>query len=75
MKTLTLKYSLPKLFLQKFGVTRVDLYTTAYDLWTITGYTGQDPEVGLSSNIYLLAVDNAVTPKPVRFAFGISLNF
>jgi TonB-linked SusC/RagA family outer membrane protein len=75
MKTLTLKYSLPKLFLQKLSLTKVDLYVTTYDLWTITGYTGQDPEVGLSDEIYMLAVDKAVTPKPIRLAFGILLNF
>ena len=75
MKTLTLKYSLPKAFIQKAGITRVDVYATAYDLLTLTKYKGQDPEVGISGNIYLLAQDKAVTPKPIRVAFGVSLNF
>jgi TonB-linked SusC/RagA family outer membrane protein len=72
LKTLTIKYSIPKVFVNKLGITRADVYATAYDLWTITGYTGQDPEVGIKNN---LAYDNAVTPKPVRVAGGFLINF
>jgi TonB-linked SusC/RagA family outer membrane protein len=75
MKTLTLKYTLPKLFSEKLNINRMDIYITAYDLWTITGYTGQDPEVNLSSSVYMLAQDKATTPKPIRVALGFSLKF
>jgi TonB-linked SusC/RagA family outer membrane protein len=75
MKTITLKYILPKLFTAKAGISRMEVYITAYDLWTLTGYTGQDPEVNLSTSVYMLAKDNAITPKPIRVAAGFSLNF
>lgn len=75
LKTLSLKYSVPKKLIQKWGVDRLDLWMTAYDLFTWTNYTGQDPEVSLSSNIYMLSVDNSSTPKAKRYALGITLNF
>lgn len=78
LKTLTLKYSLPRKFLDRYGVERVDAYTTMYDLFTWTSYTGQDPEVPLSRDdgvAYLIAKDKSYTPKPVRIAFGLNLNF
>ncbi|GAO28402.1 TonB-dependent receptor [Geofilum rubicundum JCM 15548] len=78
LKTLSLKYSVPSKFLDRFGVERLDAYTTIYDIFTWTNYTGQDPEVPLSRDdgvAYLIAKDKAYTPKPVRIAFGINLNF
>lgn len=75
LKTLSLKYSLPKNMIREWGIDRLDLWVTGYDLFTWTDYTGQDPEVGLSSNVYTLSVDNASTPKPKRYAIGITMNF
>lgn len=75
LKTLSLKYSLPKATLKKWGVDRLDIWVTGYDLWTWTNYTGQDPEVPLSNSIYSLSVDKSSTPKPKRYAVGLTLNF
>jgi TonB-linked SusC/RagA family outer membrane protein len=75
LKTISLKYTVPKLFLQKLKIERLDMYVTCYDLFTWTNYSGQDPEVSLSNDIYMLSVDNASTPKPIRFAFGLNMNF
>lgn len=80
LKTLTIRYKLPTEITRKAKLTGVDLYLTGYDLFTITKYTGQDPEVALSydsegSGIYMLAKDNAQTPKAMRFAAGINLKF
>lgn len=76
MKQLTLAYSLKKPLLKKLGLQRAEVYLTGYDLWTITKYKGQNPEVGLEGNsIYQLAVDNADTPRPIRMALGITVDF
>ena len=44
------------------------IYTTALNLFTITRYTGLDPEVfdGIDRNIF---------PRPRTFMFGASLEF
>ncbi|GGZ32118.1 SusC/RagA family TonB-linked outer membrane protein [Echinicola pacifica] len=75
LKTVSLRYSLPKAFLSKNKIERFDIFFTAQDLYTWTNYSGQDPEVSLSSNIYMLSVDNARTPRPRRYALGINMNF
>lgn len=75
LKTLTVKYSVPRKALQLIGLTQCDIYATAYDLWTLTNYSGQDPEVSLSTSVYMLAKDTATTPKPIRVAMGLNLRF
>ncbi|GGF46064.1 SusC/RagA family TonB-linked outer membrane protein [Echinicola rosea] len=75
LKTVSLRYSLPKAWLSKNNIERLDVFFTAQDLYTWTKYSGQDPEVNLSSNIYMLSVDGASTPRPKRFALGINMNF
>src|SRR3546814_2603341 len=49
LKMITLKYSLPKPFIQRFGINRFDVFTTIQDVFTWTNYSGQDPEVSLNS--------------------------
>jgi len=45
-KALTLGYSIPAVTLKKFGVDKLRVYVQALNLFTITGYTGLDPELG-----------------------------
>lgn len=75
LKMISLRYSLPKPLIERFGLTRFDVFATLQDVYTWTNYSGQDPEVSLSNNIYMLSQDNANTPRPRRFALGINVNF
>ena len=75
LKTLSLSYNLPKTFCQNLGLTSANVYITGYDLFTITNYTGQDPEVNLPSKVTDLAEDNSQTPRSRRVAMGITINF
>ena len=78
LKTITLKYNIPQKPLKNIKIEKAEVYLTAYDLITWTKYTGQDPEVSLSKDDgvgYLIAKDKSSTPKPIRFALGISINF
>lgn len=75
LKNVSLKYALPKKLIKKWGFERLDFWVTGYDLFTWTNYSGQDPEVRLSSNILMLSVDNSSTPKAKRYAVGIIANF
>lgn len=45
LQTLTLGYTLPKALTRKISIERVRFYLTATNLFTITGYSGIDPEV------------------------------
>lgn len=75
LKMISLKYSLPRSLTERFGLTRFDVFATVQDVFTWTKYSGQDPEVSLSSDIYMLSQDNASTPRPRRFALGVNVNF
>lgn len=77
MKTITLKYALPRDLVSKTSFQKVELYLTGYDLFTYSKYTGQDPEVPMSrvDGIYEVALDRASTPKPLRVALGLNLRF
>ena len=74
LKTLSLSYNVPKKFLKKLGITKLNVFATGYDLFTWTSYKGQDPEVSMPSATSLVR-DNATTPVSKRFAVGINLDF
>ena len=76
LKTLTLSYNIPKKLLAKLnlGITRCNVFATGYDLFTFTGYSGQDPEVGMPTATKLV-MDNSTTPITKRYVFGLTVNF
>ena len=74
-KTISLNYNFPKNFCKKLGMNAISMFLTGYDLFTITNYTGQDPEVSLPSAITDLAMDKSQTPRSKRFSMGITVNF
>ena len=76
LKTLTLSYNIPKKLLSKLnlGITRCNVFATGYDLFTFTGYSGQDPEVGMPTATKLV-MDNSTTPITKRYVFGLTVNF
>lgn len=76
LKDLSLSYTLPKALVKRMGLKRVSCNLTAYDVFTWTDYTGQDPEVGFSGgSIYQLAVDKSYTPRSFRLSFGLNVDF
>ncbi|MBS1666783.1 MAG: SusC/RagA family TonB-linked outer membrane protein [Bacteroidetes bacterium] len=44
LKTVSLSFEIPKNILDKFKVATIKLYATAFNVLTITGYRGNDPE-------------------------------
>lgn len=76
LKTLTVKYDLPKQIANKMHIKRLQIYATGYDLLTFTKYQGQDPEISqtMVNGLYPMYIDNAATPKPMRFAMGLNVN-
>ena len=74
LKTLSLSYNLPKAWLKKLGINRLNIFATGYDLFTWTSYKGQDPEVRMPSPTSLVK-DSSTTPVSKRYAFGINIDF
>lgn len=68
LKNLQLGYTLPAAWTGKIGMSRCRIYFSANNLFTITGYTGYDPEVGGG-------VDYGNYPQSRTYMFGVNINF
>jgi hypothetical protein len=75
LKTLSLSYNLDKKFCKKMGVKAVKMYSTAYNLFTWTNYSGQDPDVSPPSSPDKLPKDYSKTPPSRRLMLGINVTF
>ena len=77
LKELRLTYTFPQRILSKLKITNLALSLTAYNLLTITGYDGLDPEVGkvvgTESNNLNMGVDQGNYPQARSFTFGVKL--
>ena len=76
LKNISLGYTLPKALCHRMMVDNIRVYANIQNLWTITGYSGYDPEVGASTqNQYVFGLDNGRYPSPTTYSFGINVSF
>ena len=76
MKNISLGYTFPKKWIGKIGIENLRLYCNIQNLFTITGYDGYDPEIGvstMSANVY--GVDYGRYPSPTTYSFGLNMSF
>lgn len=71
MKNVTLGYTLPARLTTRAGLNLVRLYVTSNNLFTITKYTGMDPEVGMDH----YGIDAGRYPQSRTFLLGLNVNF
>jgi hypothetical protein len=73
MKNLTIGYTLPGSLTQKIKIDKVRIYFQGTNLFTITPYTGLDPElIGADTG---RGVDEGIYPTVKQFLFGLNVNF
>lgn len=78
LKYITLTYRVPKTFCQKIGVQNIRTSLTANNLFTFTKYSGQDPEISISSSddvIYTVGYDDSKTPRGRELTLVLSVTF
>jgi hypothetical protein len=76
INNITLGYTLPKAWLSKVHVTGLRFYATVYNVATLTGYSGYDPDVNAKrSNPLTPGVDYAAYPRGRTFLAGLNLSF
>lgn len=68
LKNVQLGYTLPESISAKAGLSRVRFYLSGSNIFTLTNYTGYDPEVGGG-------VDYGNYPQARTFMLGLNLNF
>lgn len=79
LNTLTLGYSVADSVLEKIGFSRLRVYGSIFNVFTLTGYTGFDPEVnaneGASSNYPTPGLDYGSYPRSRTYTLGLNIEF
>ncbi|WP_254412472.1 SusC/RagA family TonB-linked outer membrane protein [Dyadobacter diqingensis] len=71
MKTLQLGYSLPTALISKIAMKKARIYVMSQNLFTLTKYSGYDPEIGGS----VLSIDKGIYPQARSFMVGLNIGF
>jgi hypothetical protein len=76
INNITLGYTLPRQLMQKAKISSLRVYATVYNVATITGYSGYDPDVNVKRNSPLTpGVDYSAYPRGRTFVAGVNLSF
>lgn len=79
LRYVTLSYRFPTDVLEKFSLTGLELYVTGRNLFTITNYSGVDPEVNTFgagiAGAGSMNIDNLGTPNVKGIDFGLKFRF
>lgn len=76
LNTLTLGYTIPQHLIKRAGINSLRFYCTAYNVFTITGYSGFDPEADTMKKTALTpGIDYSAYPKSRSFVVGLNINF
>lgn len=70
LRNATFGYNLPKTFLSKLKIASARVFVSGDNIWTLTKYSGMDPEIGLGPG-----GGNSADRYPIsrKFLFGINL--
>lgn len=75
LRNLTLGYTLPQSMTERLKIDRLRVYVQGTNLFTITNYTGLDPEVTPTQGDVGFGVDAGAYPMVKQYLVGINLNF
>ena len=81
LRQLQIGYTLPSALMKKVLIDKLRLYVSGENLFTITGYSGIDPEFSRksateeNSEVLNAGIDNMVYPFTRSFIFGMQLTF
>lgn len=76
LKNTTMKYTFPSSMLKKAKIKELSVYLTASDIWTITNYSGINPEANQSDKLNtVIGIDYSTYPLNSSVIGGITFNF
>jgi TonB-linked SusC/RagA family outer membrane protein len=74
MKNIQVGYTLPAAMMNKAKIQKIRIWAGAYNLFTITNYTGLDPEIGSTSPLSS-GVDQGYYPVAKSYMIGVNATF
>ncbi len=76
LKNLTVGYTVPAAFTKRASLSKLRIYVSSQNLFTITKYSGLDPEVGTQGgNATQNGVDNGTYPSSRFYTVGLNVTF
>ena len=81
LRNISLGYTLPSSITEKLGMDSLRIYASAQNLFTITNYSGLDPEIGQNTDINgnnsvtTRGIDAGAYPLSSNVTFGLNINF
>jgi len=77
LSSVTARYNISKSLASRFEMKNASVYLTGQNLFTLTKYTGQNPDVSISgsSNPFKYPEDTALTPPSIMFTVGLTAGF
>ena len=75
LKNLSVGYTFPRTVLRKLNVDTMRAYLNIDNLFTITKYSGPDPEVSTRNSVLTPGFDWSAYPRSRGFTAGVSLTF
>ncbi|MDR2917956.1 MAG: TonB-dependent receptor [Tannerella sp.] len=72
LKNLQVGYTIPSTLTKKITINNLRVFVAAQNLFTITNYSGLDPEMGNTNPLYM-GIDVGYYPQPRTFMFGINM--
>ena len=83
LKNVQLGYSIPEKVIDRLHIKSLRIYVTGQNLWTLTKFTGLDPEMTISDNVKRdtyggdvgAGIDWGTYPSARSYIVGLNLNF
>ena len=75
LRNVTLGYTLPRKTLRKMHFDTMRVYVSGENLWTLTKYTGPDPEVSTRNSVLTPGFDWSAYPRALGVTAGLSFTF
>ena len=76
LKNISLGYTFPSHLLKKMRLEELRIYANIQNLFTLTKYSGYDPEVGASTTSQnVFGCDNGRYPSPTTYQIGLQISF
>ncbi|MBN2636547.1 MAG: SusC/RagA family TonB-linked outer membrane protein [Prolixibacteraceae bacterium] len=75
LRSISLTYRFSRKVCDWLHLKEARIYGTGYNIYTLTKYSGQDPDVGIPSSPSSLPKDSSKTPPSRRYTFGLNITF
>lgn len=75
LRNVTLGYTLPRKVLRKMHFDTMRFYISGENLWTLTNYSGPDPEVSTRNSVLTPGFDWSAYPRAIGVTAGLSFTF